>query len=518
MPRSRTADRTGAPQGDATPTTLCCWLGHTDLDAMAGRAGTGLGPIAGILQAGTFPIDRVVLVDGQSDPPRREQADRYPDWLKERLNGPVHVHRADLAHPNDLQAIARAARDAVAAYAASGARIYHLSPGTPVMAACWIILAKTEFPATLIATSSPPACDIVDFPDVLPADLLASILQSLAPSSRVFESAIDSDAFAAIRFRSESMRNALALATRLAPHDVPVLILGETGTGKELLAQGIHRASRRRSGPFVAVNCGAIPESIAESLLFGHHKGAFTGASTQHRGHFEEAHGGSIFLDEVGDLSPAMQVRLLRVLQEGEIHPLGAAGPTRIDVRVIAATHHDLLAQDAGFRQDLLHRLAVGVVKLTPLRERPQDLQVLIDTFLEKVNIDAAQSIGDWEARTLTPGARDVLRDHPWPGNVRELEHTIRRLVILASSPRIRPEEVRSALLPIGPSGGDRILHRPLGDGFRVEEVVEEVERHYVVRALESSGHVKSEAARLLGLKSGQTFSNWMERLGIDGA
>lgn len=485
---------------------------------MTDSAGEATGPIGGLLASRQFLISRVVLVDGQSAPDRRAQAARYPAWLRARFDGEVHVHPAAIASPNDLQTIARGARDAVARFASDPAqRVFFVSPGTPVMAACWIILAKTEFPATLVASSVPPQIEVLDVPLDLPADLLATLLTVRNPADDLLREAFfDQEAFEEVLFESPQMRSVLALATRVAPHDLPVLILGETGTGKELVARGIHRASRRATGPFVAVNCGAIPESLAESMLFGHAKGAFTGATEARRGLFHEAGGGTIFLDEVGELSPAMQVRLLRVLQEAKIRAVGVAKEEAVDVRIISATHRPLLSEHHAFRRDLLYRLSGAILSLPPLRERTRDVPMLIDRLTERINEEARRRDHAWSDRRLTSAARTVLRQHPWPGNIRELENTLRRLILLSSQDRIGPEEARAAILPLLPSDGDGILGRPLDPGFDIGRIVDEVRRHYVERALAECAGQKTEAARRLGLGSGQTLANWMKALGMD--
>jgi len=307
----------------------------------------------------------------------------------------------------------------------------------------------------------------------------------------------------------------LAQARRLAPRNVPVLILGETGTGKELLATAIHRASTRGGGPLTPVNCGAIPEGLVESELFGHKKGAFTDALEDRKGCFEAAHGGTLFLDEVGELPPAVQVRLLRVLQEGKIRRVGDTQERPVDVRVIAATHRDLFQDVAGgrFREDLLYRLAVGVLSLPALRDRPGDLDLLIDSLLEGVQAEVAGQ-PDFEVRALSPGARVRLHRHAWPGNVRELRSTLLRALIFATGPTVSAKDVEGALLAVKSKQGEQVLGRPLGEDLKLKELIGEVARHYLDRAMEEAGGNKNQAAKLLGF-SAQTFTNWLKRHGL---
>ena len=238
---------------------------------------------------------------------------------------------------------------------------------------------------------------------------------------------------------SPKMQEALRIAAAVAPTDATVLIYGETGTGKEILARSIHYQSHRAQGPFVAINCGAIPETLLETELFGHEKGAFTGAHTSRIGKFEAADGGTVFLDEVGDMSQAMQVKLLRVLQEKAIERVGGVRPIKVNVRVIAATNRDLRAaiREGSFREDLFYRLSVVPIHLPPLRERPEDIPILAQHFLERFNERYRKRI-----RGFTPQAIRKLRRHLWPGNVRELEYAIERAVILAQGEEITAQDL----------------------------------------------------------------------------
>jgi len=237
----------------------------------------------------------------------------------------------------------------------------------------------------------------------------------------------DWDSYGEIVGRSPVFAGALRVARLVAPTDATVLIYGETGTGKEVLARHIHQMSRR-AGRFVAINCGAIPESLLETELFGHEKGAFTGAVGARVGKFEAADGGTVFLDEVGDMSPAMQVKLLRVLQERTFERVGSTRPIRVDVRVIAATNKDLrrLVREGRFREDLFYRLSVVPIELPPLRERPEDIPLLAQHFLEKHRARYGK-----QAEGFTPRAMRRMQRYPWPGNVRELENVVLRCLAL---------------------------------------------------------------------------------------
>jgi transcriptional regulator with PAS, ATPase and Fis domain len=323
-------------------------------------------------------------------------------------------------------------------------------------------------------------------------------------------------AFADILHRSRVMARVIDRAQRVGVRNVPVLIEGESGTGKELLARAIHQASTRADKPFIAVNCGAIPDELVEAELFGHEKGAFTGATQARKGYFESASGGTLFLDELGELPGPAQVKLLRVVQEGELVRVGTTKTTKVDVRVVAATNRTLTEEIAAgrFREDLFYRLAVAVLKLPPLRERPGDLGMLVDRLLEQVN---AESVGEpgYVHKKLSASARNLLSNHRWPGNVRELLNTLRRAAIWSDGATITVEDVREALLPQPETLSQKVLCRPLGAGFSLPNLLTEVARHYLGRAMDESAGNKTKAAELVGLPSYQTLTNWLNRYGL---
>jgi len=291
---------------------------------------------------------------------------------------------------------------------------------------------------------------------------------------------------------------------RVAPSDATVLIVGETGTGKELVAREVHRLSRRADRPFVAINCAALPEHIVESELFGHEKGAFTGADAQKRGWFETASGGTLFLDELGDLPLAMQVKLLRVLQEREVSRIGSRVPIPIDVRFIAATNVQLEeAVRAGrFREDLYYRLAVARLNLAPLRERPGDVLPLARHFLAT----HGRANGAWDLR-FSAAAEQALLAHPWPGNIRELENVVQQAVLVAAGDTVAPED-----LSLGEALIDRTLPASAGTPLELEDAFDalfdaapgelhaEVEARLLRHALRRTGANQVQAAQLLGI------------------
>ncbi len=286
---------------------------------------------------------------------------------------------------------------------------------------------------------------------------------------------------------SHAMQEVMAVIARVATGDAPVLLVGDSGTGKELLAREIHAKSPRAQEHFVAVNCSAIPDALLENQLFGHRRGAFTDAREDRGGLFQVAHRGTILLDEIGDMAPALQGKLLRVLQEKEVHPLGALLPEQVNVRIVAATHRDLdrLVGEGRFRLDLLYRINVITVHVPPLRDRPEDIAPCVTYFLEKHGARLGKP-----ALTISADALQLLRQHHWPGNVRELENVIERALLLASDNTIHPDDLPDAL-----RGSSR-----KGIAVTTGRRLTEVEREHILRTVRAVAGNKSAAARMLGL------------------
>jgi len=305
---------------------------------------------------------------------------------------------------------------------------------------------------------------------------------------------------------SPVMRGVVELASRVAPHATTVLITGESGVGKEVLARAIHRLSPRNAGRFVAVNCAAIPEHLLESELFGHVRGAFTGATADRIGLFEEASGGTLLLDEIGDLPALLQVKLLRVLQESEVRAVGDTRARRVDARVLAATARDLEADVAAgrFREDLFYRLNVVRLHIPPLRDRPEDVEALTALLLQRATERAGR------AATLTPEALEVIRQRPWPGNVRELENAIERAVVLSADPVLGAEAFATAPGRSRSAGEVRD-----GEVVPLKDAVAEAERRAIRAALHQSDGSRAAAARLLGI-SQRTLFYKLRALGLD--
>ena len=310
-----------------------------------------------------------------------------------------------------------------------------------------------------------------------------------------------------IIWTGETMRKIMAQVERVAASETRVCILGETGTGKELIARTLHERSPRASGPFVTLNCAAVPAELIESELFGHEKGSFTGAAGRHLGKFEQAQGGTIFLDEIGDMPLAMQAKLLRVLEEGEVERIGGDRPISVDVRVLVATHRSLetLVREGKFRQDLFHRVYVFPLVLPPLRERREDIPSMIEHFARQV---CAQN--SWKPIPFTAGAVEALQAYSWPGNVRELRNVIERLLLLATEGEVDLATVRSAL----PQTSETHAAFPPGSGPLAERV-QSFEREVILAELKRSNYHITNAAKALGLERSHLYKK-AEQLGID--
>jgi two-component system response regulator AtoC len=287
------------------------------------------------------------------------------------------------------------------------------------------------------------------------------------------------------------MRTVFKLATKVAQYNTTVLIAGESGTGKELIAKAIHMNGPRSKRQLVSLNCGAVPETLLESELFGYRRGAFTGADKDKKGLFHEAEGGTIFLDEIGELPLSLQVKLLRVLQENEIRPVGESKPNKIDVRVVAATGKDLSSEveKGTFRQDLFYRLNVLRIEMPPLRERPEDIPLLAQYFIRKLNKKLGRKV-----QGVAPSAMSILLRHQWPGNVRELENVFERAMVLSEESVLKPDNFPSEV------GGESPLPWPdeAFQGFSVKAAQKILEKKLIAKALRTTGGNRTKAAQLL--------------------
>jgi DNA-binding NtrC family response regulator len=311
-----------------------------------------------------------------------------------------------------------------------------------------------------------------------------------------------------IVWTGEAMRRVMAQLERVAASETRVCILGETGTGKELVARTVHERSARAGGPFVTLNCAAVPAELIESELFGHEKGSFTGAAARHIGKFEQADRGTIFLDEIGDMPLHMQAKLLRVLEEGEVERIGGDKPVAVDVRVLVATHRDLEARvrEEKFRQDLFHRVYVFPLVLPPLRERRDDIPALVEHFAEQVSVQ-----NGWKPIPFSHDAMQALQAYSWPGNVRELRNMVERLMLLATDDAVDLATVQLAL----PKTAGSVLPGVMATSGALANRVQSFEREVILAELKRSQHNVSEAAKSLGLERSHLYKK-AEQLGID--
>lgn len=502
---------------------LFAWIGEKDLKAARDTSGKSDGPIAQAIRA--REVDEAVLLLSY----RHEEPECYKKWLTQHISvkSSVRINKIDIKNPTDFRSIyeccVRKVQENLGKEHNSTRIIFNISSGTPAMRVIWILLAKTKFRGEhveLIQSSEKFGVETVDVPFEIAAEYQPAMLkktdeeiirlsQGLPPESPNFRNIIRC---------SPVMENVILMARRLASRNLPVLIEGESGTGKELIARAIHKESSRSGKKFVAINCGAIPEGTVDSELFGHEKGAFTGAGKRHSGKISYSSGGTLFLDEIGELPLNIQVRLLRVLQEKELTRVGGNEEEKVDLRVMAATNRTLRKEvsEGRFREDLFYRLAAGYIYLPPLREREGDVGLLTDHFLEKINQEEATGNENYEYKKLSVRARNFILNQSWPGNIRELEFTLQRAALLYSNGSVVSlSDVTQAYLPLYTKGRSDVLERTLGEGFSLEGVIAEVEQHYIKQALEQTNGKKTEASRLLGLKSYQTLTNWMKKHGI---
>ncbi len=326
----------------------------------------------------------------------------------------------------------------------------------------------------------------------------AFYVAQLEQENRTLQQRASAEGFEGMLGTSTKMQEVFGVIRKVSPSDIPVLILGESGTGKEVAARAIHRRSSRKDGPFVAINCGAIPEALLESELFGHEKGSFTGAHAQRKGRFEAAEGGTLFLDEIGELPLQLQVKLLRFLQDRQIERVGGRTAIEVDTRVIAATNKDLKRETAEgrFREDLFYRLAVVVLRLPPLRDRQGDIRYLAQALLQRFAAEAGR-----EVPRVNPSVAGALERYPWPGNVRELENKVRRAVVMAEGKRLTAADLELESAPGEPAQ-------------TLRDAREALERQMITDALRRTNGRISRAATELGI-SRPTFYELMEKLGV---
>jgi len=458
------------------------------------------GPIISLVKFRNF--DRIILFSTPNTGKNTSDTKDVILFLNPRLE--VEIKDISLIDPTDYLAILQGLRhhireiinqDPVADYFVA------VASGTPQMHACWLLLAASgELPARLL-NIRPPRFVTRDVPLVSEIDVTSPEF----PVIRLNVTPIEVPEIPAADLQSAirklgivgdhpAMRKALETAALLAQSYLPILILGETGTGKELFARFIHLVSGRPSDRFIPVNCAAIPQELVESILFGHKKGAFTGALSDQLGKFDLADKGTLFLDELGDLPLPIQAKLLRVIQDGMVEPVGARKPHQVEVRIIAATNQDLrrAIQAGKFREDLYYRLNVGEIRLPPLRDRRSDIPPIALNILDRINAHFRRP------KRLAPKALTRLQAHSWPGNVRDLENVLERSARLTSKEVLAADDLLISE-PLASPDPLAMIPEPFA-GFSLEEFLSQARQQLVLRAMEKAYGNQSAAARLLGL------------------
>lgn len=485
---------------------LIAWIGGADIDSSLKQQH---GPISATLESGQYTHAYFLFNY------HRAKTQPYLDWLQEQHTETILADHIPLTSPQDLGEIYLAADQLLNRVTSEHPKAdlhLQITPGTPAMQAVWILLGKTKYPnVTFLQCSAEQGVYETQIPFEISAEYLegqqtARQLKDLSlaavPAHAAFEHIITNNAH---------MNTLKQRATVLAQHDVPVLINGDSGTGKELFATAIHNASPRAGQPFKVLNCGAIPPELIDSTLFGHKKGAFTGAVSTQKGVFELADGGTLFLDEFGELPLDAQVRLLRVLQEGKLNRVGDSEIIDVDVRIICATNKDLmqLISEGQFREDLFYRIAVGVINLPPIKDRKGDITLLAKTLLQQIE----QQTG-LKDKKLSPKANNLILEHTWPGNVRELFSTLLRACLWSQGKSISEQELKDAMFTQQANGSD-ILSSDLSQPIDLQGLVDKVERHYVKLAWDKTAGQKKKAAELLGYSSYQNYNKRLEKYGI---
>jgi transcriptional regulator with PAS, ATPase and Fis domain len=521
---------------------LLTWIGYNDLRSLAAtlsetqrkevlrEVGGGVpqpgdeGPIKALV--GEVAFDEIRLLNNYSS----QRGRQFARWV-----GPAaQAVDVRLRNPSDYKAIYKivdAELDRLSQRKDWGEieLCIHLSPGTPAMAAIWVLLGKSKYPATFYQTYQGQAW-VTEIPFNLTVDYLPELYRrSDARLEKQSASPSELAGFQHIIGDSPIMKKAVDLAHRAAMRNLSTLLLGESGSGKELFARAIHDTSARRDQPFVAMNCAAISRELLESELFGHEKGAFTGAHSARPGAFELANGGTLFLDEVGECDLSLQTKLLRVLQpphdgglcERVFRRVGGTRDLTSNVRVIAATNRDLMAAigEGRFREDLYYRLAVVTIKVPALRDRRSDIPALAAALLERANAQFRADEPGYQDKPLSDAARAFIKTYPWPGNVRQLYNALLQATGMCSGKVISREDIAAAVADV-----DFSAHRPaeaweqpLGDGFSLQDAMDALQRHLLRSAMEQAHGVKAEAARLLGIDHYQTLDAKLKRLRVGG-
>ncbi|WP_268408535.1 sigma-54 interaction domain-containing protein [Alteromonas sp. a30] len=463
------------------------------------------------------PFDKIVILSNKDE----AKWDSFERFLKKRMamisrpSEDIKIHLAQIQSPIDYQSISIETEKWITKLSEESDTLsINLTSGTPAMTTLSVLHGKGKSNTRFLQSSPKSVIEEVEIPIDFGQEYVKSASKNIAHSATSLPKI--QHAFSAITVSSKAMCEVVEKAKRIAASEVPALILGETGTGKELMANAIHKGSLRGSKPIRVVNCGALAENLVDSTLFGHKKGAFTGADKDYTGLFEQANHGTLFLDEVGELKPDIQVKLLRALQQGEITRLGDTKTINVDVRVIVATHQDLTAliEQGDFREDLFYRLAVGIIDIPPLRERLDDIPLIVEQLTDQIN-ESGSKHPEYLSKKVSENGIKFILAQPWLGNIRELWSTLNRAFLWTDSKLVGEKELSEAIINrrIGERNNEVTLS--YNDAVDIVQLTEKYQKNYVEAALKASGNVKRHATQMLGLKDHQTLTNWMKRLGI---
>lgn len=492
---------------------LVAWIGTVDLDASRQNGGGESGPIARALEDRRF--EHALLLANQ-DP---IVVKKYVAWLRKRSSTKIEIEQVSLTSPIAYGEIYAEASKALMKYQNKLDDIaeftFHLSPGTPAMAAVWILLSA-KYPAELIESSIKHGVNTVNMPFDISAELLPEMLKPTDEQLNRLSTGLTPESYGEFAFRSPIMARLVKKAEKASQRSTPILIQGESGTGKTLLAHEIHKSGPRKKEVFEIFNCGAVLEDEVVTKLFGD----FVGNRSKYvAGMIDSIGSGTLLLKDVEKLPIQAQIRLQTLTETGIYSNVGQE--KRIsEVRIIASTNSNLMdfVVDGSFREDLFYSLAVLVLKVPPLRERIGDLGALIGNLLEKINSQNQEKEPGYLLKKLSPSAKSFLLDQSWPGNLRELESTLRRATVWSDEEVISEATILDSILfrtEIDKTK-ETILGRPIEEGIDLQKIIGEVSRHYIKRAIESTEGNKSNAAKLLGFPSYQTISNWIKKYGLD--
>ncbi|MDO6559767.1 sigma-54 interaction domain-containing protein [Paraglaciecola chathamensis] len=495
--------------------TLLTWLGKTDLDNSREDSEAA---IATVVLNNPQPFDQIVILASAW----QDEWDDYLHWLKARLvkakrpHTNVEIHKVKIKSPIHYQSIFDESSKWVNKLSNNSESLtISLTSGTPAMISTAVILGKSRSNVQFVQSSALKGLETVN----IPVDFAKAYVKSAAKgmANKALKDPNVAKSLSEIIAKSPDMLDVIRKAKILAGSELPVLVLGETGTGKEVMSNAIHIDSLRADKPFKAVNCGALPQSLVDTILFGHEKGAFTGADKQHKGLFEQADGGTLFLDEVGELPADVQVKLLRVLQEGSITRVGGSESIHIDVRIIAATHRDLLkmVEANDFREDLFYRLAVGVIHIPSLRERTQDIPILVAELMAEINVAASIQHSN-KNKNISEKGMEFILSQPWPGNIRELWNTLNRAFLWSKTTDITDQDISDAMIVRSKLKEQPEVILSLGQIVDAKQLIDNYKKKYILAALKATGNNLTKASHMLSLNSHQALKVWMENVGVE--